>query len=235
VNSRETVRRCQPPRAVVAVMAKAPRPGRVKTRLTPPLSRAGAARLARCFLLDTLARVARVERARGAVLYAPRTSRPMFRRIAAGFLLVPQCSGDLGRRLAMAFRDLLHLGLGPVVVIGSDVPSLPASVLEQAVGTLQDSRVDGVIGPSEDGGYYLIGLREPSPALFSGIAWSTPKVFEQTMTRARRQRLRMTTLAGCWDVDTPQDLERLRRWVGALPRTDLSHTRRFLDELGPLS
>jgi len=220
-------------RGVIAVMAKAPRPGQVKTRLTPPLSRAGAARLARCFLLDTLARVAEVERAHGAVLYAPRRSRPVFRRMAAGFVLVPQRSGNLGRRLAMAFRDLLHLNLGPVVVIGSDVPSLPTLVLERAMSTLQNSRIDGVIGPSEDGGYYLIGLRKPSPALFSGIAWSTPKVFAQTMTRARAQRLRITTLPRCWDVDTPADLERLRRWVGSGRRTDFTHTRRFLQKLGP--
>ena len=101
------------------------------------------------------------------------------------------------------------------------------------MSTLQDSQVDGVIGPSEDGGYYLIGLRKPSPELFSGIAWSTPKVFEQTMTRARAQRLRITTLPRCWDVDTPEDLERLRRWGLSRPRTDLTHTRRFLEKLGP--
>ena len=228
VKSRGLARRGQPLHGVIAVMAKAPRPGRVKTRLTPPLSPAAAARLARCFLIDTLARVRQVQRARGAVLYAPRTSRRVFRRMAAGFILVPQRSGDLGRRLALAFRDLLRLGLGPVVVIGSDVPSLPASVLERAVTTLHDARVDGVIGPSEDGGYYLIGLRTPSPELFGGIAWSTPKVFEQTMTRARAHGLRLTTLRRCWDVDTPEDLERLRRWALARPRTNLEHTRKFL-------
>ena len=214
-------------------MAKAPRPGRVKTRLTPPLSRAGAARLARCFLLDTVARVGDVKRARGAVLYAPRTSRTVFRRMARGFILVPQRSGDLGRRLDAAFRDLLRLGLGPVVVIGSDVPSLPTSVLEQALSSFQDRRVDGILGPSEDGGYYLIGLRKPSPALFRGIAWSTPKVFRQTMTRARAQRLRIRIMPRWWDVDTPGDLQRLRRWLASRPRADLTHTRRFFEKLAP--
>jgi rSAM/selenodomain-associated transferase 1 len=214
-------------------MAKVPRSGRVKTRLTPPLSQAGAASLARCFLLDTVARVAKVDRARGAMLYTPRASREVFRRMAGGFILVPQRSGDLGRRLASAFRDLLQLGLGPVVVIGSDVPSLPISVLEEALSSFEDSRLDGVLGPSEDGGYYLIGLRKPSPELFRGIAWSTPKVFEQTMTRARAQRLRIRILPRWWDVDTPEDLQRLRRWLASQPRADLTHTRSFFEKRGP--
>jgi rSAM/selenodomain-associated transferase 1 len=221
---------CPPSRGVIAVMAKAPRPGRVKTRLTPPLSRAGSARLARCFLLDTIAGVAQVERARRVVLYTPRTSRQLFRRMAGGFILVPQRSGDLGRRLASAFRDLLHLGLGPVVVIGTDVPSLPTSILEEALSRLDDPRVDAVLGPSEDGGYYLVGLRKLSPDLFRRIAWSTPKVFEQTIARSRAQRLRIRLLPRWWDVDTPEDLDRLRRWLAAHPRADLAHTRRFFEQ-----
>lgn len=216
------------PRAVIAIMAKAPQPGRVKTRLAPPLSPAAAARLARCFLRDTVARVAQIDRARGALLYAPRASRPVFRRMAAGFLLVPQRSGDLGRRLAFGFRDLLDLDLGPVVVVGSDVPSLPTSVLDRAVRRLADPRVDGVLGPSEDGGYYLVGLRRPCATLFRGVAWSTPKVFEQTMARAREQRLRIAVLPRWWDIDTPEDLRRLRAWLASQPGTELRHTRRFL-------
>jgi uncharacterized protein len=215
---------------VIAIMAKAPRPGRVKTRLAPPLSPAGAARLARCFLRDTIARVAQVDRARGAVLYTPHASRRAFRPMAAGLMLVPQRSGDLGRRLAFAFRDLLDLDLGPVVVIGSDAPALPASVLERAVRRLADPRVDGVLGPSEDGGYYLVGLRRPCAALFRGIAWSTSKVFEQTMARAREQRLRIVVLPRWWDVDTPEDLRRLRGWLASQPAGELRHTRRFLEQ-----
>jgi hypothetical protein len=151
--------------------------------------------------------------------------------MAGGFILVPQRSGDLGRRLALAFRDLLQLGVGPVVVIGSDVPSLPTSVLAQALSSFEDPRLDGVIGPSEDGGYYLIGLRKPCPELFRSIAWSTSRVFEQTMLRARAQRLRIRVLPRGWDVDTPDDLQRLRRWLGAQRRTNLPHTRRFFEKV----
>lgn len=231
VGSRGAGQRCILPGAVIAIMAKAPRPGRVKTRLAPPLSRAAAARLARCFLLDTVARVAQLDRARGALLYSPRASQQVFRRMAAGFMLIPQHSGDLGRRLALAFRDLLDLNLGPVVVIGSDVPSLPTSILERALSSLKDSRMDGVLGPSEDGGYYLIGLRRPCAELFRGIAWSTPKVFEQTMTRARQQRLRIRVLPRWWDIDTPEDLQQLRGWLVSQPGAELAHTRRFLKQL----
>jgi rSAM/selenodomain-associated transferase 1 len=154
--------------------------------------------------------------------------------MAGGFILVPQRPGDLGRRLALAFRDLLQLGLGPVVVIGSDVPSLPTSVLRQALSSCEDCRLDGVIGPSEDGGYYLIGLRKPCPELFRSIAWSTSRVFEQTMLRARTQRLRIKVLPRGWDVDTPDDLQRLRRWLRARRPTNLPHTRRCVDSLSSL-
>jgi hypothetical protein len=203
----------------------------VKTRLSPSLSPAAAARLARCFLLDTVQRVARVDRARGALLYTPQASERLFRRIAAGFLLVPQRSGDLGRRLILAFQELLALGLGPVVLIGSDAPSLPASVLERAVCAFDDPRADVVLGPSEDGGYYLIGMRRPCAELFRSIAWSTPSVFEQTLRRARAQRLRVTILPQWWDIDTPEDLRRLRVWLASQPRAELPHTRRVLKGL----
>jgi rSAM/selenodomain-associated transferase 1 len=213
---------------VVAIMAKAPRAGRVKTRLSPPLSPAAAARLARCLLLDTVDRVGRIERARPALVYTPRASRRFFARIAPGFLLVPQPGGDLGRRLRSAFERLLGLGAGPVVVIGSDAPSLPTSVLEQALEALHDRHTDVVLGPSGDGGYYLVGLRRPSAALFTGIAWSTPSVLAQTLARARARRLRVTVLRRWWDVDTPLDLARLRRWLAGRPQAELPRTRRFL-------
>jgi rSAM/selenodomain-associated transferase 1 len=216
---------------VIAIMAKAPRPGHVKTRLLPAMSREAAARLAEAFLLDTIHRVAQVRRARRALLYAPRASRPAFRRIASDFLLIPQRSGDLGRRLASAFRDLLTLHPGPVIVIGSDAPALSTSVLQRAVDVFTESAVDGVLGPSEDGGYYLVGLRRPCAELFRGIAWSSPAVFEQTMQRARKRGLRISILSRWWDIDTPQDLQRLRQWLASRPATELPHTRRCLKDL----
>jgi rSAM/selenodomain-associated transferase 1 len=218
---------------VVAIMAKAPRAGRVKTRLSPVLSPAAAAGLARCLLLDTVDRVGRIEHARPALVYTPRTARRFFARVAPGFVLVPQRGGDLGRRLRSAFERLLGLGAGPVVVIGSDAPSVPTSVLERALEALHDRRTDVVLGPSQDGGYYLIGLRRPSAGLFAGVAWSTPAVLAQTLARARARRLRVTVLRRWWDVDTPRDLARLRRWLAGRPRAELPRTRAFLASGGP--
>jgi rSAM/selenodomain-associated transferase 1 len=218
-------------RAVIAVMAKAPRPGRVKTRLSPALSRVAAARLARALLLDTLDTVRQVRGVHRVVLYAPRRSRASFRQLAGDFEPIAQRAGDLGRRLALAFRDLHALGRGPVVVIGGDAPALPAAVLTRAIRVLADGRHGAVLGPSADGGYYLIGSRRPCAALFRGIAWSSPAVFSQTLARARRQRLAVAVLPRWWDVDTPADVERLRRWLAAHP-TRLPHTRRCLRALG---
>jgi rSAM/selenodomain-associated transferase 1 len=213
---------------VIAIMAKAPRPGRVKTRLSPPLSRAAAAALARAFLRDTVGGVARIPHARGAIVFAPTAARPLFARLAPGFRLVPQGSGDLGRRMARAFAALLAPGVPAVVLIGSDAPSLPRAVLERALRVLEAPRTDVVLGPSEDGGYYLIGMRAPHPALFERIAWSTGSVLQTTLARAERQGLRVRMLRRWWDVDTPADLARLRRWLTARPDVELPATRRIL-------
>jgi len=218
---------------VIGIMAKAPRPGRVKTRLSPPLSPAAAAALARCFLLDTVRRVAQVGGARGAVIYAPRRARPLFARLAPGFALIPQASGDLGHRLRAAFDRLLRGGTDAAVVIGSDTPSLPPALLRQALRALDDPATDVVLGPSDDGGYYLVGMRTTHAALFEGIAWSTSTVLAETRARARARALRVRILPGWWDVDTPADLARLRRWLGARPDAQLPHTRRFLSRLNP--
>jgi rSAM/selenodomain-associated transferase 1 len=220
-------------RAVVAIMAKAPRPGRVKTRLTPPLTPAGAGRLARAFLVDTVRLVAGVPGARGAVLYAPARARAVFARLAPGFVLVRQPSGDLGHRLRAGVRRLLRLGLGPVIVIGADIPALSRATLTQAVRALDGGRADVVLGPSADGGYYLIGVRRPCDALFARIPWSTAGVFDRTRARARARGLRVLVLRRAWDVDTPADLHRLRRWLEHRGGGGPAATRRVLAALHP--
>ena len=219
------------PRAVIGIMAKAPRPGRAKTRLSPAIDPAAAARLAHAFLLDTVTLVAHVARARGALLYSPRGARHVFRRIGPGFLLVPQGPGDLGRRLAAAFDRLFRRGAGPVILIGADTPTLPRAVLERALRVLDDPATDVVLGPSEDGGDYLIGRRAPRAALFEDGAWSTASVFSATLARARAARLRVVRLRRWWDVDTPDDLARLQRWLAGRSRSTLPATRRALAAL----
>ena len=121
-----------------------------------------------------------------------------------------QGQGDLGRRLAWALDYALDEGYGPVVLVGSDIPELVAAVINRAFAVLADH--DLVLGPGEDGGYYLIGLSGPAPQLFEGIAWSTPSVLEQTLAAAKRLgacRWGFTTTLS--DIDEPDDLALWRR------------------------
>jgi len=215
------------PPSVLAVMAKAPRAGRVKTRLCPPLSPDEAAELAGAFLLDAVDQVRSVAAVRPAMAYAPVDARAFFHAIAPDFDLVAQRGDDLGARLAHAFEDLLADGTPGAIVIGSDVPTLPSAVLGAALDRLAGA--DLVLGPSEDGGYYLIGLREPRAALFADMAWSTAVVFEETMRRASGLGLDVGLLPAWFDVDTGADLERLEASLAA-PGSGARHTRRFFAE-----
>jgi rSAM/selenodomain-associated transferase 1 len=190
----------------------------VKTRLCPPLSPAAAARLYRCFLLDVLDGVRALGGITPVIAYAPRRARDCFAALQPGALLVPQRGGPLGARMAGVFDRLFARGFGAVVLLGADSPNLPPRFLRGAVRALRGGAVDGVIGPSEDGGYYLIGLRASCPALFTGIAWSTGRVLAQTRQQARRAGRRLRMLPAWYDVDTIEDLRRLS--------ADLTRTRR---------
>lgn len=213
----------------VVVFAKAPRPGAVKTRLCPPLSPVAAARLYRCFLLDTLDGVRGLAGVTPVIAYAPRRARALFAARHRGVRLLPQVGPDLGARMAGVFRRLFARGFEAVVIIGSDSPTLPRWHLEAAVRIL--GRADGVIGPSADGGYYLIGLRAPCPALFTGVPWSTDRVLATTLRRARRAGRRLRRLPAWYDVDTSDDLRRLAAELRATP-TSAARTRRWLQGPG---
>ncbi|HXJ82291.1 MAG TPA: TIGR04282 family arsenosugar biosynthesis glycosyltransferase [Candidatus Methylomirabilis sp.] len=216
----------------VAIMAKAPLASQVKTRLCPPLSPDEAADLYRCFLLDKMEQVRALARARPVVAYAPADSREIFAALAPDLALLPQEGPDLGVRLTGILERLLESGHEGALAIDSDTPTLPVTLLQQAVDRLTDRDIDAVVGPTEDGGYYLIGVRAPHPELFVEMPWSTPDVLAETTDRARRHGLRLVQLATWHDVDTPEDLDRLR---GELAGTDgflAPHTRRFLQRSG---
>jgi rSAM/selenodomain-associated transferase 1 len=206
-------------------MAKAPRAGEVKTRLCPPLSPVQAAELAEAFLLDVIEAVRSLEMATPVIAYAPADARALFEALAPDFALVLQRGADLGERLAHVFDDLLATSAQAAIVIGSDAPTLPRAILDAGVDRI--GRADLVLGPSEDGGYYLIGLREPRPELFADIAWSTGTVFEATTARARARGLRTAILPIWFDVDTGRDLERLGASLAAAGSA-APHTRRVL-------
>jgi rSAM/selenodomain-associated transferase 1 len=207
-------------------MAKAPRPGQVKTRLCPPLGPRDAAALSRAFLLDRIEQV-RGLGARLAIAYAPADAQPVFRALAPGFELIPQRGPDLGARMSAAIEDLVAAGAAGAILVGTDSPTLPTEYLAEAAGRLAASDADLVLGPSEDGGYYLIGLRAPRPELFREIAWSTPAVLPETIHRARALGLRTASLPAWFDVDTGDDLDRLERELAARPGPEPRHTREY--------
>lgn len=202
-----TSRRTSGRGVALVVMAKAPRPGAVKTRLCPPLSSRQAARLQRAFLLDTLDRVRAV--ATPVAAFAPVSERRYFERTFPGLVLVPQRHGDLGRRVAATLGRLLGRGFRAVLVLGADAPTVPVTFLRRAIRLVLHPRIDVVVGPAEDGGYYLIGMRAVHRALFESIPWSTARVFAETVRRAEAARLRVARLPRWYDIDTPRDLRRL--------------------------
>lgn len=198
------------PSVHLVVVTKAPIPGRVKTRLTPPLSAAEAAQVARALLEDTLSRVGRIPHTRLVVAVEPPEAVPFMRRIAPGAEVVPQAAGDLGARMSAIVADRFARGASAVILIGSDHPILARAEIDQAVSWLQDGGDHLAIGPAEDGGYYLIGLTRPHPELFSRIPWSGPTVLQETLARARGANLQVLRLSAGRDVDTIEDLVRLQ-------------------------
>ena len=218
------------PRIALCIMAKAPEPGQVKTRLCPPLSLAEAAELSRCFLLDKIAQVRQVARAEPSVAYAPEDAAAVFEALAPGFTLLPQRGADLTARLLSVLGRIFADGCGAAIMIDSDTPTLPTGILERAVTLVALGEHDLVLGPSADGGYYLIGLRRLQPELFEGMPWSTPVVLEETERRARARGLRTVRLPAWYDVDTGADLARLTVDLAARPDGAPCHTRRFVLE-----
>ena len=222
--------RATPGRTVVVVMAKEPVAGRAKTRLSPALSLADAARLSAALLDDTISLVSGLRDVRLAIAITPGSALETWGRTLAGHALLLGVDGhDIGECLCEATGRLFASGFSRVVALDADSPHLPSSRLERAVAHLGDT--DVVIGPSEDGGYYLVGLRRPCPDLFSGIAWSSAHVREQTLARADALGCSTAVLEPCYDVDTPTDLDRLARDLARLPVDTLVSTRRLLASL----
>jgi rSAM/selenodomain-associated transferase 1 len=200
----------------VAIMAKVPAPGRVKTRLCPPLTPDQAARLARCFLQDRLEQLGGIAGVAPLVAFTPADLEAELRGLLPGEVrLVPQAGADLGARLDRILTDLLAESPAGAMAIDADSPTLPTEYLQQACARLADATADVVLGPCEDGGYYLIGLRRPAPALFGEMPWSTAAVLDETVARARRLGLRLALLPSWFDVDRGEDLGRLRESVEA--------------------
>jgi rSAM/selenodomain-associated transferase 1 len=218
-------------RHAIAVMAKAPKAGQVKTRLVPPLTQEEAAELYRCLLLDKILQVGTLSGVDPYLAYTPPEARAQMASLAPqDFTLIPQAGSDLGDRLHRLSAILLERGHPGVIIIDSDTPTLPSTYLLDALDRLQNRSTDLVLGPAEDGGYYLIGLKRPCRSLFDSIPWSGPSVLTETLWRASAQRLEVATLPPWFDVDTPNDLARLRNDLATNGGDVAPHTRAFLFE-----
>ncbi len=195
----------------LAVMAKAPRAGKVKTRLSPPLTLVETAALNVCFLRDTAANLAAVAGGSGLICYTPVSDEAAFAGLLPeSFGMIPQRGDGFGERLHLAAEDILRCGFASVCLIDSDSPTVPRSAFEQAVAALAAPGDRVVLGPSHDGGYYLIGLKTAHRAPFESISWSTASVAEETRQRCREAGLELVELPLWYDVDDQQTLAVLR-------------------------
>ena len=207
----------------IAVMAKAPRPGEVKTRLAPPLAGETASALSAGFLHDiteNIALAARFTQIHPYVAYAPARSAPFFDGMLADGtrLILADGAGvaatgvlGFGRCLLHAAQSLFARGHDRVCLVNADTPTLPTALLSQAAAALAEDGDRLVLGPAEDGGYYLIGMKAPHPQLFADVAWSTGEVAEQTREQARALGLPVVELDHWYDVDDVPALHRLCR------------------------
>jgi rSAM/selenodomain-associated transferase 1 len=188
----------------IAVFARPPVPGRVKTRLSPALPARLAAELSAALLADTLDAARACAAGERTLWWA---DPPMIEAAPSGFTVRLQSGTGLGERLANATGVLLAEPGDRVVVIASDLPAISAALLDEAFASLDDH--DLVLGPAADGGYWLIGLTRPAPGLFEGIAWSTDEVVAQSLAAAANAGLKTHLLAKLDDIDTPANLARL--------------------------
>ena len=195
----------------IAIFARAPQPGTAKTRLIPALGAAGAARLQRRLILNAMINSISMGSGNITLWCAPDTQHHFFRALHArcGVNVCSQLGPDLGSRMAHAFTA--HGG--PLLLIGTDCPALHTAHFATAADLLRNGH-DAVFFPAEDGGYVLVGLRQPQPGLFENIEWGSEQVMAQTRDRLARLGLRWTELLTLWDVDRPADLARLATLEG---------------------
>ena len=216
----------------LVLFARDPVLGRVKTRLQPLLDAETVLQLYTCFLRDSIDKIRAVEGAAIFVGVYPSISSEFFEKLSAEgeANIFAQEGGDLGERMKNAFLRFLGEGYQNVVIIGSDSPTLPVSYIEMALA----SEKDVAIGPSSDGGYYLVGMRGRLTEIFSDVAWGMDGVLSQTMDRLRSAGAELELLPLWYDVDRPDDLKFLKTHLALLRqgRLDIpSATNKFLERM----
>jgi rSAM/selenodomain-associated transferase 1 len=205
----------------LVIMAKAPLAGQVKTRLLPALSPEQAARLAQALLVDQLNHLRQMESADLYLAFAPEEARLLIEQLAPPrFSLFPQQGADLGARMQAVFEKLFRAHYRSIVLIGSDLAAVPLCFFDQAYRFLESRQHRVTLGPSRDGGYYLIGCNQPTPELFSEMSWSHEAVLTQTLARLGQLKIAHDLLPGWFDVDTPEDVHALRMALNSASLAD---------------
>ncbi len=211
-------------RSAFALMAKSPRVGSVKTRLVPPLTPAEAAELSRCFIRDmatSISSVGRNPNIAGVVAFTPAGEAAAWQGLLPpDSLLLAHRGADLGERLLHATEDLLGAGFAAVCLINADSPNLPQVRISEAAALLGRPGDRVVLGEADDGGYYLIGLKQAHRRMFDRIDWSTARVFGQSLERAAEIGLEVARLAPWYDIDDAASLRRLYRDLKEPPEGD---------------
>lgn len=194
----------------LVVMLKAPVAGKVKTRLVPPLNPKDAARLYRYFIQDTFSRISVLNEVDVIAAYTPQGMADRVKKILpTKTIIIPQRGKDLGHRLANIFSNLFHIGYKKIAIIGTDSPDLPINYIERSFTKLSgDTKL--VLGPAEDGGYYLIAMSMKHEEIFKDIPWSTGTVFQKTIKKAKSAGLKVVILPKWYDVDDIDSLKVLK-------------------------
>ena len=234
---------------VICIFAKCPRPGTVKSRLGKAIGEKKTAFLARAFLMDTLSTTLRIKNASVALVHWPPDSAKEFEEIlylfskeeknrtvrkkSADIALLPQEGSDLGERMARASETLFDRGAEKIIIVGSDIPQLQPLIFRAALKLLNRKKV--VLGPTFDGGYYMVGINRPVPEIFNGINWGSPSVYRETCEILESRSIDWQEMELSYDIDSSDDLERLCYEIDTLRLTGENwicyHTEKCLKNL----
>lgn len=224
------------PEKCILVFIKSPEKGNVKSRLSAVIGEEHACRIYELFVLDLLKTLQKVaddgNYALKVCFYGPESGEAIAAWLGSRYEYLPQQGKDLGERMSLSFRESFTSGHRQILLVGSDIPDLPAQIIHDGFAFLE--RHGAVIGPSHDGGYYLIGFRSDCflPDIFAGIQWGTDEVFEKTMARFRLGNQDVSILPAWQDIDTLEDLRDLQARNTCGDFID-SETLRYLREQGP--
>lgn len=213
-------------------MAKAPIAGLVKTRLVPPLGEEQAAELYRALLIDQLEHLTALSSADLYVAFTPGEASRMIENLApARYHCFSQRGNDLGERMREVLAELRRRGHRNAILLGSDLPPVPLTVLHQAFNRLSEDGKRVVLGPSQDGGYYLVGMNQPIPEVFFGMTWGHQRVLADTTKKLRQLGIEFCLLPEWFDVDTAEDIARLRAIGHPLTRAAMKRTLACLEQI----